>query len=107
VDPKDWRTLLEIGRAFLRARQYQEARRYLERAKTVDGSCPLLWYFLGRAEAELGMRDRALSSLQEALNLRPQFEDAREALERTARRSPGLDWLKRLFGGWASQGGVG
>ena len=51
---------------------------------------PDAWYFKGRALLEAGQPDAAVICLEKAVNLRPDFAEARDALDR-AREEGGGD----------------
>ena len=97
-NPRDPRVLIEIGRAYLSADRHQEARRYLQQAVEIEGTSPLAWFYLGYAQLESGLGDRAKQSFGEALKLRADFPEAQRALAQASRGAGPLRMLKELLG---------
>lgn len=86
--PRDWHLELRIGMAYNQASLPAAARPPLLAAVRVAGDNPLVLYHLARASEKTGDWRAAIGFYERALAHRPDFPEARAALEQA--RSPGL-----------------
>ncbi len=61
--------------------EFGEALTDVKQALALDGSRPGFWHTLGRAQAGLNQMEEARSSYQKALEIKPEFAPAQQALE--------------------------
>ncbi|MEE8360150.1 MAG: tetratricopeptide repeat protein [Candidatus Omnitrophota bacterium] len=74
------RAYLGMAKAYLHLQRYDESIEALEKAITYDGKNAEIQYKLSIAYDKKGTRDKAVDSLKRALELRPDFEKAKDAL---------------------------
>jgi tetratricopeptide (TPR) repeat protein len=84
---------LEAGRLLRRKRDYALAIQYLRQALQDLPRAPLAWYELACCQARLGLPEAA-QSMAQCLNLRPDWEEAREMLRKLEHRG----FFRRLLG---------
>jgi tetratricopeptide (TPR) repeat protein len=84
---------LEAGRLLSRKRNYVLAIQYLRAALQDLPRSALAWYELGSCQARLGLPE-AVHSLEQCLNLRPDWTEAQEILRKTQNRG----FFRRLLG---------
>jgi tetratricopeptide (TPR) repeat protein len=77
----DARRLAAFGFTLVQLERLDEARGPLESAVALEPAFALGWYHLGELERRLGNLDGAVSAFRRAIELRPDFLRAREALE--------------------------
>jgi tetratricopeptide (TPR) repeat protein len=84
---------LEAGRLLCRKHNYVLALQYLREAVQGLPRSPLAWYELGCCQARLGLPEAA-QSLEQCLNLRPDWNEAKEMLRKVENRG----FFRRLLG---------
>jgi tetratricopeptide (TPR) repeat protein len=84
---------LEAGRLLSRKRNHVLAMQYLREAIQDLPRSALAWYELGCCQGRLGLPE-AVHSLEQCLNLRPDWAEAQEMLRKVANRG----FLRRLWG---------
>lgn len=75
-NPEDARGRLAVGIAFFRARDYEQARTWLDRAAQRPEAATSAHYYLGSLALQEGRLDDALPELQSALRAKPEYPDA-------------------------------
>lgn len=94
----DWFDRVIIGRIYLYYRRASNALFYLKKAVDEDPTQGYVWFMMGNCQAALGLNGAASTAYQRCLELRPDYREAREALNKLQSMSF-VDWLKgRLFG---------
>jgi tetratricopeptide (TPR) repeat protein len=85
-DPDYWYANYRMGYAQYMTGHYPDAERYLARATELHGT-PDEFYYLGLAQMKQGRQDAAGKSLEEALRMRPDAAEYKEALAMVRRQS--------------------
>ncbi|MCX7994653.1 MAG: tetratricopeptide repeat protein [candidate division WOR-3 bacterium] len=78
----DFQDLLEISEFYILSQKYEEAIKTLKKAQKINNREPKLYYNLGIAYEALNDRDKAINAFRQALSLDPNFQSAREHLDR-------------------------
>ncbi len=103
AEPKaDWFDRVAIARLYLFHRQPAPAVQYAQAAVELQSGHAYCWYVLGRGQEALGWADRAMQSYSRAMQLRPDFLMARDALRELERRSV-FGRMRNWFGGLLSR----
>jgi len=76
TDPTDTASLINIGFVLIERKRPMEAIPYLNRARTLNPGAFDAYYFLGRAQIEMGSPEGAIEHFTEALSVKPDFEAA-------------------------------
>jgi tetratricopeptide (TPR) repeat protein len=97
-NPDDPQSLLSNGRMLIAEGNYQGAAAALQTAIKSEPNCARCYYFLGTAQAALGLTGLAKASLARARTLSPQMSDAAAALARLDVNSGDYDEALRLAG---------
>jgi cytochrome c-type biogenesis protein CcmH/NrfG len=74
-NPKDTDTLTKVGTFYLAARQFDESAKYFEKVTTIKPSADA-WTKLSNAQYYGGSGDKAIDSLNKALQIDPKFANA-------------------------------
>jgi tetratricopeptide (TPR) repeat protein len=88
-----WTLPAHIGYFYLQQAVYPLAEKYLMKALECEGTRPMLWYQLGRAQTGMGKWEAARRSFETALKLDPHFRAASQELENLNKSS----WLARFL----------
>ena len=86
---------LDAGRTLLHQSSHAKALEYLRPAASDLPKAALVWYELGCCQAALGLPEGKIA-LKQCLQLRPDWGQAKAALERFNRQGP-LGWLRSRF----------
>lgn len=76
-----------VGEIYYRMKKYEHADIALSMAVAMEPNMYYWWYRLGIIKEQLGQYRRAYETYKRSLDLRPQFEPAKEALERVKTKS--------------------
>jgi Flp pilus assembly protein TadD len=79
--PRDLETQLALGTARAEGGQFELALAAYQLATETHGEDSTAWYLRGKAAADLGRLDEARAAFAKALELDPELELAREALD--------------------------
>ncbi len=82
VNPNDVHVYNRLGIAYRKQRKFQEAIEEYKKALAVDPGDEHLYYNLGRAYMEASRIDEAILQFNKALEIYPDFQEAREALDK-------------------------
>jgi tetratricopeptide (TPR) repeat protein len=94
----DWFDRVMIARIYLYYRRATNALYYLKQATELDPAQGYVWFEMGSCQAALGLTGAARTCYQRCLELRPDYREARTALDKLQSLSF-TDWLKgRFFG---------
>jgi tetratricopeptide (TPR) repeat protein len=94
----DWFDRVIIGRIYLYYRRASNALYYLKQAVDLDPTQGYVWFMMGHCQAALSLTGGARTAYTRCLELRPDYREAREALNKLQSLSF-MEWLKgRLFG---------
>jgi tetratricopeptide (TPR) repeat protein len=81
LEPQNKHIFNEFGMNLRKMGLYVEAVRHYHRALTLGGHDENLWFNLGRALFEGGQHKQALGAVKKALEINPNFEEARQYLQ--------------------------
>jgi len=95
----DWFDRVVIGRIYLFYHRATNALHYIQSALEMEAACGYVWFERGNCERELSLVTAAALSYERCLELRPDYSEARSALDSLA--SPSLiAWVRSLFRRW-------
>lgn len=97
---KDWFVTWLAARIRAFYRQFSLALRLAQQALEWKSDRAALWLLAGQCQAELGLVGAAVNSFQQALELNPRFEAARQAMTKLSQTGFGArlgGWCRRLF----------
>ncbi len=80
LEPQNKHIFNEFGMALRKMGLYVEAVRHYHRALSLTSGDENLWFNLGRALYEGGQHKQALGAVKKALDINPNFEEARQYL---------------------------
>jgi CheY-like chemotaxis protein len=80
--PRDVHLYNRLGVALRRQQKHQQALEYYQQALKLDARNEKVHFNLGVLYFDLGEKDKALEAFKTALNIRPQFTEARDFLKR-------------------------
>lgn len=78
--PKDWWIPFSVGRIYKYYRKFSRALKELQAALAMESASPFIWYEVGLCQIALGLKQNALFSLRQVLELDPSYLEAREAI---------------------------
>jgi len=85
--PGDPRFQHNLGNVLLQQERWREAIEEYQRAAETAPDFPMTYYLMGKAYVKIGMRDEGRRSFLRALEIEPQMDTARQALDELDRES--------------------
>ena len=83
-DPNDVYTYNRLGIALRRQKKFSEAIRYYQKALKIDPQNDNLYYNIARAYHESGDKKKSLEALEKALEINPDFWEAKALLAKVS-----------------------
>ncbi|HKQ48038.1 MAG TPA: hypothetical protein VJZ71_08220 [Phycisphaerae bacterium] len=93
----DWFDRVIVGRIYLYYRRASNALYYIQAAMELAAANGYVWFEKGNCERELGLASAAAGSYETCLELRPDYREARLALDALATGSSMMQRLRSFF----------
>lgn len=84
--PADFNLRMHLCQALIAQELFREAAQQLRTATSLQPAIPLAWYQLGMSLEKTDRESEAITALEQALTLQPDYEDARNLLEQIQAR---------------------